>query len=331
MMKTKRIVVGIDLGGTNTVFALVDEQGSVLHEDSVPTHSFDEPGELCDYLHEKVRNQMLQMDGSFQLCGVGLGAPNGNHYNGTIEKAPNLKWGGVINISQLLSERFGVHVSVTNDANAAALGEKLYGAAKNMDHFISITLGTGLGSGIFANGQLIHGATGFAGELGHITIAPNGRECGCGRKGCLETYASVTGIVRTAQIILAKSSKPSRLRSIAPDQLTGKRITDAAAAGDTLAIEVFDYTARRLGFSLANLVAITDPEAFILFGGLANAGDLLLEPTRKYMKEALLPIFKDKAKIIVSDLQEQNAAILGAAALAWQEIEKHNPHEPSLS
>ncbi|HEX9739230.1 MAG TPA: ROK family protein, partial [Ignavibacteriaceae bacterium] len=255
----------------------------------------------------------------YQLKGIGIGAPNGNYYKGTVENPPNLKW-GIVNIIELVNRFFDVPVAVTNDANASALGEMLFGAAKGMKNFIVITLGTGLGSGIVVDGQLVYGADGFAGEIGHTIYDPNGRMCGCGRKGCLETYASSTGIKRTVMELLASSNEDSVLRSISYNDLDSKMIYSSALAGDKIALQAFDYTGKVLGIKLADAVAHTSPEAIILFGGLALAGDLIIKPTSKYMEEYLFHVFKNKVKIIPSTLVDSNSAVLGASALIWNKI-----------
>ncbi len=320
----KEVVIGIDIGGTNTVYGIVDKQGNCLIDGNIATTDYHKVGAFIDALHQHIETSLQQLPG-IVLRGIGVGAPNGNYYNGTIEHPPNLPWKGVINLIKLFKEHFDVPCYVTNDANAAAMGEMIYGAAKDMKDFVVVTLGTGVGSGFVANGELIYGHDGFGGELGHTIVQQNGRECNCGRKGCLETYASVSGIVRTTHIMLAESSKPSVLRDIPAKEITGKLVTDAARNGDPLALEIFDYTAQWLGFSLANTIAITSPEAIILFGGLAQAGDLLIQPVKQHLQNNLLNIFEGKTKVIPSGLNNNNAAILGASALAWQELKKvHN-------
>jgi glucokinase len=320
----KAVTIGIDIGGTNTSFGIVDRAGNCLAKDRVLTTDFDRPEDCIQALHQKIEHALNHIKEPIILKGIGIGAPNGNYYNGTIEHAPNLKWKGVINLIKLFGNYFDVPVAVTNDANAAAIGEMIYGAAQGMNDFMMVTLGTGVGSGIVSNGALIYGNDGFAGELGHTIIEPDGRECGCGRKGCLETYTSATGIVRTAHMTLTKSSKQSVLRDVPFKNITSKLIAEAAQNHDPLALEIFDYTAKKLGFSLANTIALTSPETIILFGGLAQAGHLLLEPTQQYMEANLLNIFKGKVKLILSSLDGNNAAILGASALAWQELDKAN-------
>lgn len=330
MDRMKEIVIGIDIGGTNTVFGFIDRDGNCLYEAALPTKEFKTPEEMVEQLHRVIEVQLPKLTENVILKGIGIGAPNGNFYNGTIENPPNLIWQGITNVIKIFNNWFQIPVFVTNDANAAAMGEMLYGAAQNMKDFVMVTLGTGVGSGFVSNGELIYGHTGFAGELGHVIISRDGRECGCGRNGCLETYASVTGIVRTANIMLAKYSQESSLRNHS-ESLTGKIITDAARNGDALALQIFDYTAQRLGFALANTVVHTSPEAIILFGGLAMSGDLLIQPTRKYMEESLLNIFKNTVKILPSAIHHRNAAVLGAGALVWQELDKKAKHEIKLN
>ncbi|MCD4794324.1 MAG: ROK family protein [Bacteroidales bacterium] len=315
----KEIVIGIDIGGTNTVFGIVDRVGNILSEQKLSTKGYKNVQKYVDELSSVIKKEFLLLNKEFALKGIGIGAPNGNFYKGTIEHAANLEWKGIIPIADLVKEQFDVPVLITNDANAGALGEKLYGGAKNMNDFIFITLGTGLGSGIVSNGKLIYGHDGFAGEIGHTIAVPDGRECGCGRKGCLETYASATGIVRTAKEILKQSSGNSLLRNIDLGELSSKLIYEKAKLGDELAKSVFDFTSEILGKSLADAVAYTSPEAVFLFGGLANAEDLLLKPVKDYMEKNLLSIYKNKVKILPSVLKNGQAALLGAAALIWTE------------
>ncbi|MCC7331645.1 MAG: ROK family protein [Flavobacteriales bacterium] len=312
----KKIAIGIDIGGTNTLFGLVDNSGECLTKKSLLTSNYDTPEKLIKAIFDGVQ-EMKDDRNDIEIIGIGVGAPNGNFYNGTIEYAPNLKWKGVINLIQLFRKYFDLPVYVTNDANAAAIGEMTYGVAKGINDFVVVTLGTGLGSGIVSNGKLIYGHDGFAGELGHTIVEENGRDCACGRKGCLETYVSATGIVRTAHILLAKSSKPS---IISDEKITAKSIAEAAQKGDSLALEIFDYTAKKLGLSLANLVAITSPKIIVLFGGLSNSGESISEPTQKYMEEYLLQIFKNKIKITQSFFKEGTAAVIGAGSLVWNEL-----------
>jgi glucokinase len=313
-----KVSVGIDIGGTNIAYGLVDNQANVLFQNSIPTKDFPTAEDFAKNMAAKI-NEAIKSVGNVELVGIGIGAPNGNYYNGTIEYAPNLKWKGVIKLKDLFSQFFNVPVIVTNDANAATIGEMIYGGAKGLKDFILITLGTGLGSGIVANGELIYGFDGFAGEIGHTFVYLNSdRECGCGRKGCLETYASATGICRTVFELMGRTMLPSELRNIPYNQLTAAMISDAAKKGDKLALEAFDVTGKLLGIKLADSVAHTTPEAIFLFGGLANAGDLIFKPTQKYFEENLLTIYKNKIKILPSSLNEKNGAILGSAALIWK-------------
>lgn len=315
----KELALGIDIGGTNTCFGLVDSEGKCIEAGFIPTQDHDNAEGLANELCHTISNTLEKLGGNHQLIGAGIGAPNGNYYNGTIEFAPNLKWEGIIPLGAIFKERLGLPVCVTNDANAAAIGEMTYGVAKGMNNFIMVTLGTGLGSGFVVNGQLVYGHDGFAGELGHVIVEQDGRECGCGRKGCLEAYVSATGICKTAIELLNAGFEKSIINQSNKDSITSKGIADAAELGDPIALEVFDYTAEKLGLALANAVALTSPEAIILFGGLAQSEDLILEPTRKAMEDNLLKIFKGKIKLLLSGIESSNAAILGAAALAWKE------------
>lgn len=313
------LAVGIDIGGTNTVFGVVDRRGNILSQGSIKTRDHQDLSLYMDALHQGITPLLdkLNCNGN-TIKGIGVGAPNGNYYHGSIEFAPNLPWKGVIPLANLVKEQFNLPVEITNDANAAAIGEMTYGAARGMKDFIMITLGTGLGSGIVVNGQLVYGHDGFAGELGHVIVKEEGRLCGCGRYGCLETYVSATGIVRTMEELLKEKETDSVFRNVNPDDLSSKAICDAALEGDQLSKEAVDFTAKVLGKALANYIAFSAPEAIILFGGLARAGDLLINPTRKYMNENVLQIWKDKVKLITSELKESDAAILGASALVWE-------------
>ena len=314
----KPYALGMDIGGTNTVFGVVDRDGEVICSDSVKTRNYPVLDDYIAAVAEKMNALIESVGGKDLINGIGIGAPNGNFYRGSIEYAANLPWKGiVIPLADMFKERLGIPVTVTNDANAAAIGEMTYGVAKGMKHFIMITLGTGVGSGIIIDGKLLYGHDGCAGELGHVIVVPDGRECGCGRKGCLETYCSATGIVRTAHELMAKSDKPSLLRNIDADALESKDIYDAAVKGDELAIEIFNITGEILGKALANNVAFSNPEAIVLFGGLAKAGDFITKPTFKAMQDNMLNIFKDKTKLLLSTLKDADAAILGASALAW--------------
>lgn len=316
---SKPYVVGIDIGGTNTVFGIVDARGNVIASNSIKTGKH---ANIEDYIAElkAALNKLIEAhDAKDKIHGIGVGAPNSNYFTGTIEYATNLPWKGVVPLAKLLTEAFGVPVAVTNDANAAAIGEMTYGAARGMKDFIMITLGTGVGSGIVVNGQLVYGHDGFAGELGHVIVKPsNGRMCGCGRTGCLETYCSATGVARTAREFLEIRTDPSRLRDLPIEEITSKDVYDAAIAGDNLAREIFQYTGEIMGRAFANFVAFSSPEAIILFGGLARAGELLMKPIKESMDRNMLNMFKGKTKLLLSELKESDAAVLGASALGWE-------------
>ncbi len=312
--KNMQYSIGIDIGGTNSVMGIVDKMGVILFEAELVTNAYPLIEDFVEAAYTKLSPEINRLK-SKNFKGIGIGAPNGNYYHGTIEFAPNLLWKGMIPLANLFETRFGLPSTVTNDANAAAIGEMMHGAAKGMNDFIMVTLGTGVGSGFVANGKMIYGHDGFAGELGHTIAVRDGRLCGCGRKGCLETYTSATGIVRTALEFLADKPSSSVLRN--KQHITSKDIHEAALEGDTMALEIFELTGKILGQSLADAVAITSPEAIILFGGLAKAGRFIFEPTRKYMEENLLQIYKGNVKLLPSELKESDAAILGAAALVW--------------
>ena len=319
MTMSKPYVVGIDIGGTNTVFGIVDARGTIIASCSIKTNKFNEVEDYVNELHTELFRLLEQNNATDKIMGIGVGAPNGNYFNGTIEFAPNLPWRGVIPLAQMLTDRFGIPVSLTNDANAAAIGEMTYGAARGLKDFIMITLGTGVGSGIVVNGQLVYGHDGFAGELGHVIVRPNnGRLCGCGRTGCLEAYTSATGVARTAREFLEVRNDPSSLRQIPIQDITSKDVYDAAITGDKLALEIFDYTGKILGEAFANFIAFSSPKAIILFGGLAKAGDLILKPIKEAMDRNTLNIYKGKVKIMFSELKESDAAVLGASALGWE-------------
>ena len=313
----KPYVVGMDIGGTNTVFGVVDSRGNVLASDSVKTQQYAEVNEYVDAVCKKLLPLLQQFGGAEKIKGMGVGAPNGNYYSGTIEFAPNLPWKGVIPLAAMFEERLGIPTALTNDANAAAIGEMTYGAARGLKDFIMITLGTGVGSGIVINGQLVYGHDGFAGELGHV-VDPAGRQCGCGRKGCLETYCSATGVARTAREFLVARSEPSLLRNIPSEEIQSKDVYDAAVKGDKLALEIFEFTGKVLGTALANFVAFSSPEAIILFGGLAKSGDYIMKPIQKALEENVLNIYKGKTKLLLSQLKDADAAVLGASALGWE-------------
>jgi glucokinase len=315
------VAIGIDIGGTNTAFGVVDRDGNCILDGTIPTAGYAEPEAYVAAVHQQLKDILLKVP-DITLRGIGIGAPNGNYYNGSIEFAPNLRWKGVIPIAALFQKLVPLPVKLTNDANAAAIGEMVYGGAKGMRDFIVITLGTGLGSGIVANGELIYGHDGFAGELGHTIVDPNGRQCGCGRRGCLETYASAPGIKRTVFALLADSNAESKMRSISFNDLTAAMISQFAAEGDPIAHEAFEYTGKILGIKLADAIAHTSPEAIFLFGGLANAGELIFEPTRRSMEQHVLKIYQNKVRLLPSGLKDKNVAVLGASALLWQELKK---------
>ncbi|MGC4039064.1 MAG: ROK family protein [Chitinophagaceae bacterium] len=312
------LVIGIDIGGTGTKFGIVDRDGNVLFSSEISTKKHKEVDTFIDELHSALGELIEKAGGTGRIKGIGLGAPNGNFYTGTIEYAPNLPWKGIIPLAKKIEDKFKLPAALTNDANAAAIGEMMYGAAKGMKDFIMITLGTGVGSGIVANGHLIYGHDGFAGELGHTIIIPDGRlHAGTGKKGSLESYASATGVRYTTIELLKNSKEKSLLRSIPEDELDSKKVYEAAVKGDVLAKQVYEFTGKILGIALANAVMFSSPEAIILFGGLTKAGDLILKPTREHMEANLIQVFQNKVKILISHLKESDAAILGASALAW--------------
>lgn len=312
-------VIGVDIGGTGTKFGIVDNVGNVLFASEISTKKHAQVHTFIDELHQELSKLIEKVGGVGRIKGIGVGAPNGNIYTGNIEYAPNLPWKGIIPLAKMIQDKIKIPVRLTNDANAAAVGEMMYGAAKGMKDFIMITLGTGVGSGIVANGQLIYGHDGFAGELGHTTIIPDGRlHPGTGKKGSLESYASATGVTQTAIEILETTDRPSSLRDIPRAQLNSKSVFEAATNGDEVAIEVFNFTGKVLGMALANFVMFSSPEAIILFGGLTKAGDLILKPTREHLEANVIEIFQNKVKILVSHLKESDAAILGASALMWE-------------
>jgi glucokinase len=327
MSKTE-VVLGIDIGGTNTKLGFVDREGNCPVAATMPTEALTEVGPskevelFLQRLYTTVDEMFAKIAGTSVMRGIGMGVPNGNYYKGTVEMPPNLNWNEIVPLSSIMQKHYGVPAALTNDANAAALGEMKFGVAKGMRNFLVVTLGTGLGSGFVVNGDIMYGADGFAGELGHVTVNPEGRMCGCGKIGCLETYVSATGIRRTVYKLLADHTEDSEMRRISFDDLTGEMITEAALRGDKIAIEAFDYTSKLLGIKLADTVAITSPEAIILFGGLTKAGAHLLEPTHKYMEQYMMPIFKNKVKLLVSGLTGANTAVLGASALIWNELDK---------
>ena len=315
----KPYVIGMDMGGTNTVFGIVDARGTVISKSAIKTGTHTDVNLYVNDIHTELSKLIEAAGGIEKIKGIGVGAPNGNYYTGNIEYAPNLPWKGVIPFANLMADKFGVPAALTNDANAAAVGEMTYGAARGMKNFIMITLGTGVGSGIVIDGKVVYGHDGFAGELGHVTaIRNNGRLCGCTKTGCLETYASATGVARSAREILESSTKDSLLRNIPIDSITSKDVFDAAMEGDEVAKEIFNFTGKILGECLADFVAFSAPEAIVLFGGLTKSGDLILDPIKEHMEKNLLPIWRGKVKVLFSELKEADAAVLGASALAWE-------------
>jgi glucokinase len=306
--------LGVDIGGTNTAFGLADDKGNLHFEHSVSTTSCHTAEELVDTIYDKIN----EYSDTFNLLGIGIGAPNGNCLTGTIEFAPNLKWNGVIPIVSLFESRFNTKAILTNDANAAAIGEMIYGSAKDLKDFVTITLGTGCGSGIVVNRKLIYGHDGFAGEYGHIRVVNNGRLCGCGRKGCLETYASATGVVRSITEFDSENKKDSKIFSIKDAQATD--VFRIAEEGDTFCLEIIEFTAKILGEALAEFACFTSPEAYILFGGIAQNGPSFSRLVKKHMEGSLLNIYKNKIEIRVSDLHDKNAAVLGASSLVWNQL-----------
>jgi glucokinase len=313
------LAIGIDIGGTGTKFGIVDRNGNLLFSSEISTRNHAQVEGFIDELYDNLAVLIEKAGGVGRMRGIGVGAPNGNYYSGTVEYAPNLPWRGIIPLAKLIQNKFQLPTVLTNDANAAAIGEMMYGAAKGMKDFIMITLGTGVGSGIVANGKLIYGHDGFAGELGHTIIIPHGRHHeGTGKYGSLESYASATGVKLTAIEMLEKSKEDSLLRKLPKEELDSRKVYDAAIEGDKLAKEIFDFTGEVLGLALANFVMFSSPEAIILFGGLTKAGDLILKPTRENMESNLIQVFQNKVKILVSHLKESDAAILGASALVWE-------------
>ena len=315
----KPYVIGMDMGGTNTVFGIVDARGNVISKSAVKTNTHSDVNLYINDIYFEMMKLIDAVGGIDKIKGIGVGAPNGNYYTGNIQFAPNLPWKGVIPFAKLMTEKFGIPAALTNDANAAAVGEMTYGAARGMKNFIMITLGTGVGSGIVVDGKVVYGHDGFAGELGHVIVMRNnGRHCGCGRSGCLEAYTSATGVARSAREILETSKKNSLLRNIPLESISSKDVYDAAIQGDEIAIEIFNFTGKILGESFADFIAFSAPEAIILFGGLSKAGDLILNPILENMEKNILSIWKGKVKVLFSELKEADAAVLGASALAWE-------------
>lgn len=316
------VTLGIDIGGTNTVLGIVTEKGEIVFKESIPTNGMEPAEDLFERIFNKFDDSFKQHSSEYNLVGIGVGAPDGNYYKGSIENPPNLNW-GYVNVIELVHKYYDVPAALTNDANAASIGEMQFGAARGMKNFVEITLGTGLGSGIVVDGKVLYGHDGFAGELGHVNAVRDGRRCGCGKRGCLETYASATGIIRTVSEFLATYRENSSLRDIPYSEMTAKKIYDAASCGDKIAINAFKYTGKLLGETLADAVAILSPEAIVIFGGLAQAGDLILEPTKKHMELNLLNNYKGKIKLITSGLSEGDAAVLGSSALIWNELKSN--------
>ena len=319
----KPYVIGLDLGGTNSVFGIVDARGEIKATTAIKTGGYTTAEAYADAAVEALLPIIEQVGGLETIKAMGIGAPNANYYKGTIEFAPNLPWAheGIVPLGQMFSDRLGgIPVALTNDANAAALGEMVYGVARGMKNFIVITLGTGVGSGIVVNGQLLYGCDGFAGELGHVTMVrgEEGRSCGCGRKGCLEAYCSATGVARTAREMLAKTTRPSLLRDMDPEAITSLDVSIAAGKGDELANEIFQFTGKMLGEACADFAAFSSPEAFVFFGGLVKAGELIMNPIREAYDAHVMPIFRGKAQFLVSGLDGASAAVLGASAVGWE-------------
>ena len=315
----KDFAIGIDIGGTNTKFGVVDRHGNILVQDRMLTNEHETVQEFIEDIYKKLGPMIAANGGKDNFSGIGMGAPNGNFYTGSIEYAPNLKWKGIIPLAALMEEKFGIPTKLTNDANAAAVGEMMYGCAKGMKHFITITLGTGVGSGIVIDGKIVLGHDGFAGELGHTIIRPGGRlHKGTGVRGTLESYASATGVRETALEMLSENpGTESLLRDYSINEITSQTVYECAIRGDKIANEIFEFTGQILGEALANFVMFSSPEAIVLFGGLTKAGDLIMNPTRAAMEANLIQVFKNKIKILFSELKEADAAILGASALVW--------------
>ena len=317
----KPYVIGLDLGGTNSVFGIVDNRGEIKATTAIKTQGYNTAEKYVKAAVEALHIIIEQVGGIDKIKSMGIGAPNANYYKGTIENAANIHWAkGIVPLAEMFSQALGVPVAMTNDANAAAIGEMTYGVARGMKDFIMITLGTGVGSGIVVNGQMVYGHDGFAGELGHVIMKRNnGRMCGCGRTGCLETYASATGVARTAREFLeSRAGEPSILRALDIDSITSKDVYDAAIAGDKMAKDIFEFTGNILGEALADFISFSSPEAIVLFGGLAKSGDLLMKPLKESMEKNTMPVFKGKVKLLLSELKESDAAVLGASALGWE-------------
>lgn len=316
----KPYVIGLDMGGTNSVFGIVDQRGNIKSQTVISTKAYPNFKDYVNAAYEALQPALDQVGGIQNIRAMGIGAPDANYYTGNIENAANLAWKGIVPCAQMFEEVFGIPVRVTNDANAAAMGEMTYGVARGMKNFIMITLGTGVGSGIVVDGRVVYGSDGFAGELGHFVIdhSDNARSCGCGRKGCLEAYTSATGVARTAREFLEHSSEASLLREIVADEITSYDVFKAAEKGDKLALDIFNYTGRILGTACADFATFCSPEAFVFFGGLAKAGEYLMQPLRKAYEENVLFLYKNEAKLLISALNGSEAAVLGASALGWE-------------
>jgi len=313
----KIVVAGVDIGGTNTKIGLVDADGNLLAEGGLETGTYAQAEDFIIALDEKIR-ELVSGHKDIEIRGIGIGAPNANYNKGTIELAPNLRWKGIIPFAGMTEKRTGLMTRITNDANAAALGEMIFGGARETKDFIILTLGTGLGSGIVVNGEVVYGHTGFAGELGHMIVVEGGRDCGCGRRGCLETYASATGLVRTVIALLSERRDDSVLRDMKSTEITSRRVAEASAAGDAIAAEALDRTAHMIALGIANSVIFSSPEKIFLFGGLAQAGEAIFNPIIKYTNELVQPVFRGTFTIQPSLLPEARAAVLGASALIWK-------------
>lgn len=316
----KPYVIGLDMGGTNSIFGIVDQRGTIKAQTAIKTKAYPDINDYVKAAVEALQPAIDVVGGIQNIKGMGIGAPNGNFYTGNIEYAANLLWPGIVPIAQLFEDALGIPCRVTNDANAAAMGEMTYGVARGMKNFIMITLGTGVGSGIVVDGKIVYGSDGFAGELGHFVVdhTPAGRKCGCGRSGCLETYCSATGVARTAREVLENRKEDSPLRKLTPDEITSFDVFQAAEAGDPIALEIFNFTGSLLGRSCADFTTFNTPEAFVFFGGLTKAGDYLMNPLRKAFEENVLNIFQGKTKLLISALNGSEAAVLGASALGWE-------------
>ncbi len=316
----KPYVIGLDMGGTNSVFGIVDQRGTIKAQTAIKTKGYPDVRDYVKAAVEALQPALDVVGGIENIRGMGIGAPNGNFYTGNIEYAANLDWPGIVPIAKLFEEALGIPATVTNDANAAAMGEMTYGVARGMKNFIMITLGTGVGSGIVVDGKIVYGSDGFAGELGHFVVdhTPNGRPCGCGRSGCLEAYCSATGVSRTAREILGKRPEDSPLRELNPEDITSFDVFQAAEKGDPIALDIFEFTGKLLGTACADFTTFNTPEAFVFFGGLTKAGDYLMDPLRKAFEANVLNIFQGKTKLLISSLNGSEAAVLGASALGWE-------------